>query len=300
MANKPKTSMTMEQMDLEGLDVNKALALDRLPTDIVGKRVADLLDLKGKKAVVTGAGGPGLGQACANRLAGCGADVALVDIDMAGLERNTKEVSERWGTKAFAVKGNATDWDDVHRFLRECHDKLGGIDILVNNVGGSGGPRTFESQNREQIDRTIAMTLNSTVYCCHAVLEYMIPQKSGCIVNVSAGAGLVPSPHVAVYGACKAGVINLTQSLSAEIGCYGIRVVGVAPGLMLHSDVIAKMRNFAEDNFGQLEIVLSGIKKIHLERGSLPEEVANAVAFAASDAASYVTGTTISVVANGY
>lgn len=203
--------MTLQLKDVLGRDLIKEVGFDRVPTEIIEKRVVDLLSLKGKKAVVTGAGGPGLGQACANRLAGCGADVALVDLDLAGAERNAETVAERWGTtKAFAIRGNASDWDDVHRFLRECHEKLGGIDILVNNVGGSGGPRTFESQTREQIDSTIARTLISTVYCSHAILEYMIPQRSGHIINVSSAAGFGPCPHVAVYGACKAGVINLT------------------------------------------------------------------------------------------
>jgi 3-oxoacyl-[acyl-carrier protein] reductase len=292
--------MTLELKDLAGRDINKEMGLDRLPIGIVEKRLVDLLSLKGKKAVVTGAGGPGLGQACANRLAGCGADVALVDINAEGLERNTKQVIERWGTKAFAVPANCTDWDDVHRFMRECHDKLGGIDILVNNVGGSGGPRTFESQTKEHLDKTIGMTLISTVYCTRAVIDYMIPQRSGHIINISSGAGFGPSPHVAVYGACKAGVINLTQSLSSELGRYGIYVNGVAPGLMLHSDTLDKMQTVTEDNLGLFEIVLSGKSKFHLGRSSLPEEVANVVAFLASDAASYITGTTISCAGNGF
>jgi 3-oxoacyl-[acyl-carrier protein] reductase len=289
-----KTSLTFDLKDMIGKDVRKEMELDLLPTHIIDKRVTDLMSLKGKKAVVTGAGGPGLGQACANRLAGLGADVALVDINAERLESNTKQVIERWGTRAFAVPANCTDWDDVHRFMRECHDKLGGIDILVNNVGGSGGPRTFESQNKEQLDRTIGMTLISTVYCTRAVIDYMIPQRSGHIINISSGAGFGPSPHVAVYGACKAGVINLTQSLSSELGRYGIYVNGVAPGLMLHTDTLDKMKTVTEENLGLFEIVLSGKSKFHLGRSSLPEEVANAVAFLASDAASYISGTTIS------
>src|SRR3990172_9603096 len=184
-----RTAMTLQLKDVVGRDLVKEVGFDRVPMEIIDKRVADLLDLKGKKAVITGAGGSGLGQACANRLAGCGADVALVDLDAAGAERNAEAVSGRWGTKAFGIGGNACDWDDVRRFLRECHEKLGGIDILVNNVGGSGGPRTFESQSREQIDSTIARTLLSTVYCSHAILEYMIPQRSGRIINISSGAG---------------------------------------------------------------------------------------------------------------
>ncbi len=291
-----RTAINLRVEDVKGRDLIKEIGFDRVPTEIVDKRVTELFDLKGKKAVVTGAGGSGLGQACANRLAGLGAGVALVDLNSEGAQRNAEAVAIKWGTKAYGIGGNASDWDDVRRFLREAHDKLGGIDILVNNVGGSGGPRTFESQTREHIDSTIARTLISTVYCCHAVLDYMIPQRSGRIINISSGAGSNrASPLVLVYAACKAGVINLTQTLSAEVSRYSIQVNGVAPGLMIHAEIQEKLRNPTEENLGQFEIIAGSNQRNHLQRPCIPEEVANAVAFLASDAASFIAGETIQV-----
>ncbi len=222
-----------------------------------------------------------------------------MDLDGPGAQRNAEAVANKWGTKTYAVQGDASNWDDVRRFLRECHDKLGGIDILVNNVGGSGGPRRFLEQKREQIDGTIARTLLSTVYACHAILDYMVPKRSGRIINISSGAADIASPLVSVYGACKAGVSNLTKTLSAELADYGIQVMGVAPGYMVNDAIVDRLRNPTEDNIGQFEVTTFVAQKSHLRRASLPEEVANVVAFLASDAASYIAGTTISVVGMG-
>jgi 3-oxoacyl-[acyl-carrier protein] reductase len=291
--------MALQLKDIAARDIFKEAGFDRLPMDIIDKRVPDLLSLKGRKAVVTGAGATGLGQACAHRLAGCGAKVALVDLDGPGAKRNAEAVAKKWGTKAYGVQGDCSNWDDVRRFLRECHDNLGGIDILVNNVGGSGGPRRFLEQKREQIDATIARTLLSTVYASHAILDYMIPQRSGRIINISSGAADGASPLVSVYGACKAGVTNLTKTLSAELAEYGIQVMGVAPGFMVNEAIVERLRNPTEDNIGQFEVTTEIAHRCHLRRPSLPEEVANVVAFLASDAASYIAGTTISVAAMG-
>lgn len=288
--------MAFQLKDIAGRDIVKEAGFDRLPKQIIDKTVIDLLSLKGRKAVVTGAGATGLGRASAHRLAGLGAEVALVDLDGPGAQRNAEAVVKKWGTKAYGVQGDASNWDDVRRFLRECHDKLGGIDVLVNNVGGSGGPRRFVEQKREQIDATIARTLLSTVYACHAILDYMVPKRSGRIINISSGAADMASPLVSVYAACKAGVSNLTKTLSAELADYGIQVMGVAPGYMVNEAIMNRLNNPTEDNIGQFEITLGVAQKSHLRRASLPEEVANVVAFLASDAASYIAGTTISVV----
>ncbi len=100
-------------------DLLKEIRADLLPTHIKTKRVTELMDLGGKKAVVTGAGGPGLGQACAHRLAGLGAAVAVVDLSEEGAARVAAEVRERWGAEAVAVQGNVFEWDQAHRIVRE-------------------------------------------------------------------------------------------------------------------------------------------------------------------------------------
>src|SRR6201999_3606829 len=109
------------------------LGLDRLPEHIVGKRVTELMDLSGKKAFVTGAGGDGLGQAIANRLGGCGADVALIGRTFEKVQRRADQVSQRWGVRAIPVKADMSEWDQVHDAVNQAYEELGGLDIMVNN-----------------------------------------------------------------------------------------------------------------------------------------------------------------------
>ncbi|WP_143220950.1 SDR family NAD(P)-dependent oxidoreductase, partial [Actinomadura sp. CNU-125] len=106
-------------MDGQEPDWAEVMGLDRLPRHIVEKRVTDLLDLSGKKAIVTGAGGDGLGQAIANRLGGCGADVALIGRTLAKVERRAEEVERRWGVRAVPIRADMSDWDQVHRAVAE-------------------------------------------------------------------------------------------------------------------------------------------------------------------------------------
>jgi 3-oxoacyl-[acyl-carrier protein] reductase len=148
----------------------KALNLDRLPTHIVDKRVTELMDLTGKKAFVTGAGGDGLGHAIANRLAGSGADIALVGRTLEPLERRGREIAERWNVNTIPVQADMSDWDQIHRAVREAHDKLGGLDIMINNpVMVAAGP--FEKQSKEEIDLTVLGSLTMMMYGSHAALD---------------------------------------------------------------------------------------------------------------------------------
>lgn len=269
------------------IDVLKEVGFDRAPHDIVDKRVTELMDLSGKRTIVTGAGGPGLGRAIAHRLAGLGATIVLADRNREGAEAAAAEVSQKWGATTFAVECDVTDWDDAHRFIAESNDLLGGIDILVNNVG-AGEMRAFKDQDRHGIDSTIALGFVDTIYCSRAVLDVMIPQGSGQIINIAAGAGRSLSPRGAVYGAAKAGVIHFTRNLAFEVGKLGIRVNGVSPGIMLHSGLREVLANHSTewDYAWRME-------RIDLDRVSIPEEVANIVAFLSSDAASYLSGVTI-------
>ncbi|WP_285320325.1 SDR family oxidoreductase [Pseudarthrobacter sp. lyk4-40-TYG-27] len=269
------------------VDVLKEVGFDRAPHGIADLRVTELMDLSGKGAVVTGAGGPGLGRAIAHRLAGLGATVIVADRNLEGAEAAAAEVREKWGAEAVAVNCDVTDWDDAHRFIAESAEILGGIDLLVNNVG-AGEMRPFIDQDRSAIDSTIALGFIDTVYCSRAVLDHMIPRGSGHIINIAAGAGRSLSPRGAVYGAAKAGVIHFTRNLAYEVGKLGVRVNGVSPGIMLH----AGLREVLADNSTEWDYKWR-MERIDLDRVSIPEEVANVVAFLASDAASYLSGVTI-------
>lgn len=207
----------------------------RIPLDSIGKRVTDLLDLRGQKALVTGGAGLNLGQACVNRLAGLGADVAVVDLSAAAVEAagrsyhatppNAQAVAdaatEKWGAKVIAVEGDVMEWDSLKQVYVEANERLGGIDIVVNNaVDAAVGD--FETLSGEDIDRTIRGTLRSTIYSSRIALDYMIPQGSGRIINVGSDAGGTHVPWLTLYGSLKAGVAQFTRFLGREMGHHGI------------------------------------------------------------------------------
>lgn len=283
-------------MDTQEQDWSQVMGFDRLPTHIIEKRVTDLMDLSGKKAIVTGAGGDGLGQAIANRLGGCGADVALIGRTLEKVERRAKEVEQRWGVKAVPIRADMSDWDQVHRAVRESRDALGGLDIMVNNpVMASAGP--FEAHTKEQIDLTVLGSLTMMMYGAHAALEYLLPQGSGKIINIGAVGGRIQQRGLVVYNSCKAGVVGFTRNLAHEMAPRGVNVLAVAPGIMIKPDMKQRILDpqSDQDHAARGAIVEAITTQVQLGRVSLPEEVANMVAYLASEAADYMCGQTIDV-----
>ncbi|SBS77395.1 Oxidoreductase, short chain dehydrogenase/reductase family protein [uncultured Mycobacterium sp.] len=273
-----------------------ALNLDRLPHHIIDKRVTELMDLTGKKAFVTGAGGDGLGQAIANRLAGLGADVALIGRTFEKVERRAKEIEQRWGVNAFPVKADMSDWDQVHEAVRVAHGELGGLDIMVNNpVMVVGGP--FEKHTKADIDHTVLGSLTMMMYGAHAALEFLLPQGSGKIINIGSVGGRIQQRGLVVYNACKAGVIGFTRNLAHEMAPRGVNVLGVAPGIMIKPEMMEYLLEPKNDQHraGRGAILEAITTQVQLGRASLPEEAANMVAFLASEAADYLCGQTIDV-----
>ena len=273
-----------------------ALNLDSLPHHIIDKRVTELMDLTGKKAFVTGAGGDGLGQAIANRLAGLGADVALIGRTFEKVERRAKEIEQRWGVNAFPVKADMSDWDQVHEAIRVAHGELGGLDIMVNNpVMVVGGP--FEKHTKADIDHTVLGSLTMMMYGAHAALEFLLPQGSGKIINIGSVGGRIQQRGLVVYNSCKAGVIGFTRNLAHEMAPRGVNVLGVAPGIMIKPEMIEYLLHpKTTAHFAGRGAILEAITtQVQLGRASLPEEAANMVAFLASEAADYLCGQTIDV-----
>lgn len=272
------------------------MGLDRLPRHIINKRVSDLLDLTGKKAICTGAGGDGLGQAIANRLAGSGADVALVGRTLSKVEQRAAEIEDRWGVKAYAIEADLSDWDQVHRSVQESKDKLGGLDIMINNpIMMTGG--AFAQHTKADIDFTVRGSLSMLMYGAHAALEHMLPQGSGKIINISSAAARTAQKGLVVYGAAKAGVIGFTRNLAHEVVGQGVSVLGVAPGIMIKPDLEASIINPQNDReaVARSSVFEALDDYVQLRRVSLPEEVANMVAYLASEAADYMCGQTIDV-----
>jgi 3-oxoacyl-[acyl-carrier protein] reductase len=270
---------------------------ERIPLDSIGKRVTELLDLRGKRAVVTGGAGINLGQACVNRLAGLGADVAVVDLsaeqvrergfsrhpDAPDAEKIASEAAAKWGTKVVAIHGDVMNWDGVQSVMSQANEALGGIDILVNNAADVVvGP--FENFTAADLDRSARGTLVGPMYCTRAALDYMLPQGYGRIINVGSEAAGTAIPGLTVYGALKAGLTQFTRFLGKELGPKGIHVTGVNAGSMWGPG-----RPLTKD----LPATLYPRLRTGIQRYELPEEVANMVAFLASDAASAMTGVMI-------
>lgn len=274
----------------------RLLGLDRLPEHIIDKRVTDLMDLSGRRAFITGAGGDGLGQAIANRLAGLGADVALIGRTFEKVRRRAAEVEERWGVRAVPVKADMSDWDEVHGAVQQARDELGGLDIMVNNpVMVAAGP--FENQTKQEIDFTVLGSLTMMMYGAHAALQHMLPQGSGKVINIGSVGGRIQQRGLVVYNACKAGVIGFTRNLAHEVAPRGVNVLGVAPGIMIKPEMRQYLLDPQNDQHraGRGAIHEAITNQVQLGRASLPEEAANMVAFLASEAADYLCGQTIDV-----
>jgi 3-oxoacyl-[acyl-carrier protein] reductase len=271
---------------------------ERIPLHTIDMRVTDVMSLKGKRAIVTGGAGINLGQAIVNRLAGLGADVAVVDQKpqqaadyqvafgrQPGPDAETlaATVAERWGVKAIGIYGNALDWDGIQSVMAEVNDRLGGIDILVNSAFDTmiGDLATAP---RAEIDRAIAGTLAGPIYACRSALDYMIPQGYGRIVNIGSEASRTALPNLGMYGTCKAGLQAYNRFLGKEVARHGVFVNGVNPGSMWGPN-----RELIDDTWEGLY----DHGRTAIQRYELPEEVANMVAFLASDAASCICGVTV-------
>jgi 2-hydroxycyclohexanecarboxyl-CoA dehydrogenase len=235
--------------------------------------------LEGRKALVTGGAG-GIGAATAARLAAEGAEVWVGDIDAAGAERAAGEAN------GHALTLDVTDPDAVKAAVEE----IGLVEILINNAG-TDEFGFFTYTTPEQWQRLLAINLVGVFACTHAVLPAMQEAGRGRIVSISSEAGRVGSKGSAVYSATKGGVIAFTKAIARENGRYGITANAIAPG-PIETPLLMGAKEFGEIGERVIETMKAGTQ---MKRLGQPEEVAAAVAFLASDDASFVTGETLGV-----
>jgi 2-hydroxycyclohexanecarboxyl-CoA dehydrogenase len=240
---------------------------------------------QGKAAIITG-GARGIGAAITQRLAGEGAMVAILDIQPEPAQAVADNISAQGG-KAIAVKVDITDSQEVKRAVKEIEDKLGRVDILVNNAGWDKVVPFIELAE-ELWDRIIAINLRGPITVTRAVLDGMIARNYGKIVNIASDAGRVGSSGESVYSACKGGIIAFTKTLARELLRYNILINCVSPG-PTDTPLLAEI---GAENPKLLEALQ---RALPMRRLGEPDEVAAAVAFLASDEASYITGQTLSV-----
>lgn len=276
-----------------GDELVKRLALDSLP-DLTGRRVGELADLTGRVAAVTGGGGRILGGPTVDRLASQGATVAVIDHNEKAAQRSAEEARIRWGVEARPFIGDVSNWEDCHRLVSEISSAFGRLDVWVNNVGGAGYHGKFIEMDEPEIRKVLERNLVSATYCCHAAARRMVDQGSGRIINVASEGGKIALDNIVFYNACKSAVIGLTRNLARELRGQGVRVVAVCPGIMAGPDAVRSMREL-DDSGSRAQTLLQSISRTSMTRASVPEEVANVIAFLASDAATYINGTAVSV-----
>lgn len=264
-----------------------------------------MYDLKEKVALVTGAGRPGgIGAAVARRLAQDGAHVVVADIcespsDMTHAGSGTwedlsavaEEITSRGG-RGLPLRADITDGEAVQAMMAETKATFGRLDILVNNAGAAIGPAPVLHMAEEAWRRTVEINATGTFLCSKYALPLMIDGgRGGRIINMSSIAAKRPRPFVSAYAASKAAVVALTQALAQEAGEHGITVNAILPG-----DVDTEMKQWGlqleslvtkqpyEDVVAELEA------RIPLGRMATSEDVADLVAFLASDQAKFITG----------
>src|SRR5579863_3435278 len=240
------------------------------------------MTLSGRVALVTGAS-QGIGRACALKLAASGATVAVAARNQEKLNELVREI-EAAGGKAFAFPLDVADEEQVKTVFKAALGQLGKVDILINNAGITRDQLVMRMK-RADWDSVLNTNLTSAYLCIQQVIGSMLKQRWGRIINITSIFGQTGQAGQANYAASKAGLIGLTMAIAREVASRNITCNAVAPGF-----IETAMTSGFTDEFRQ-----NALKMVPLGRVGTPEDVANAVAFLASEEASYVTGHVLNV-----
>jgi NAD(P)-dependent dehydrogenase (short-subunit alcohol dehydrogenase family) len=262
------------------------------------------MKLAGKVAIVTG-GARGIGAGIARALAAQGAKLALLDVD----EEEARKTASSFGPGSIGIAADVSTEAAAIDATAKAVDKLGGLDIFVNNAGaGKGDPRDFgglgnpfTNMTQEGWDGQMENNLRTTFAGCKAAIPHLEKRGGGSIVNIASIAGLLATPALPAYGAAKAGVIALSRTLALELGPKNIRVNAICPGFLWTRawEMLATLMKVSVPEYADLEprdIFLDQVKRgVPLGREQTPDDIGALAAFLCSDEGRNITGQAISV-----
>lgn len=243
-------------------------------------------EFKNQTVIVTG-GGQGIGRAVSRKFASLGANVVIAEYDEeAGLE-NEKYLINTGGSAVF-IKTDVSSALSAQTMIKKAQEIYNRIDILINNAAISGFGNMFETPV-ENWDRTIATNLSGVYYCARYCAEIMRLQKHGCIINMASTRAFMSEPDTEAYSASKGGIFALTHALAASLGKYGIRVNSISPGWIDTS-------SWKKSSVAKQDILSPEDHRQHpVGRVGIPEDIAEACLFLASDRAGFITGENLTV-----
>jgi 3-oxoacyl-[acyl-carrier protein] reductase len=240
-------------------------------------------------AVVTG-GARGIGAAAAERLALDGSDVAIIDLDESAARQTAKQIAELTGRRAIGIGADVTDSDQITGAIDQVAREFGRLDILVNNAGVTRDNLLFKMTDSDW-DTVIAVHLRGAFLATRAAQRHMVEGKWGRVVSLSSVSALGTRGQLN-YSAAKAGLQGATRTLAIELGPFGITANAVAPGFIVTemTEQLAERLGTTMENFAEERARITPVR-----RAGKPEDIAAAIAFLASDDASFITGQTIYV-----
>ncbi|MDO4552948.1 MAG: SDR family oxidoreductase [Bacillota bacterium] len=254
------------------------------------------LDLRGKTAVVTGAGGS-IGGGIARSFAQCGANVALLDYNLEAAAGRAAEITKQWEVFCKAYQADVSAEAAVKEVFAAVRGDFGSIDILCTAAGIVGDSDDYLRTPAADMELTLKINLLGTSYCLRAALEYMMPQKSGKIITISSIAGRMGVGDQANYASSKAGIISLTQSVAQFAAKSNINVNCICPGYLKTAMWEEGLQFYAAElNVSPEEAwQMVALDRIALGRAQEPEDIGNMAAFLASELAKNITGQAINV-----
>jgi sorbitol-6-phosphate 2-dehydrogenase len=261
------------------------------------------LNLEEKVVIVTG-GALGIGNACCQAFAQAKANVVVVDVNLDAARQLVEELTQKHGGRHLAVRADVSRKDEVDAMAKAAVDTYGRVDILVNNAGILIPRLLVDPAGKEELteailDKMLGINQKGFFLCAQAAARVMIRQKSGVIVNMASESGLEGSEGQSVYASTKAAGYSVTRSWAKELGKHGVRVVGLAPGILEATALRSEEyeRALAYTRGITVEQLREGYKKVSIPLGRAGKlsEVADTVVFLASERASYIHGTTVNL-----